>query len=202
RNEIVAAEITDSIASLHKLFMETRLSKILIYRDTADHMIGYVHSFDLFKKPEHIQHVLRPVAIIPEPMPANEILELFIKQKKNMAVVVDEYGGTAGIVTMEDIVEEIFGEIEDEHDKDEGVEKQVSENEFLFAARLEVDYLNEKYNLNLPANDAQYDTLGGLILHLHGDIPEEGERIIHDHLTLIPTVVSEKRVEQVKVTIQ
>jgi CBS domain containing-hemolysin-like protein len=119
RNEIVGIEITQSVEELKKLFIETRLSKILVYRENIDHIIGYVHSFELFKKPEMIQHILRPVEIVPEPMPANEILETFIKNKKSIAVVVDEYGGTAGIVTMEDIVEEIFGEIEDEHDKEE-----------------------------------------------------------------------------------
>ncbi len=201
RNEIVAVEITDSVDSLKKRFIETRLSKILIYRDSIDHIIGYVHSFELFKKPDHIQHVLRPVAIIPEPMPANEILELFIKQKKNMAVVVDEFGGTAGIITMEDIVEEIFGEIEDEHDKDDTVEKVLSDKQYEFSARLEIDYINEKYNLDLPTNDEKYDTLGGLILNLFGDIPEEGEQITHEHFVFIPTLVSETKVEQVKITI-
>jgi CBS domain containing-hemolysin-like protein len=201
RNEIVAVEITDSIDSLKQRFIETRLSKILVYRDSIDHIIGYVHSFELFKKPDHIQHVLRPVAIIPEPMPANEILELFIKQKKNMAVVVDEFGGTAGIITMEDIVEEIFGEIEDEHDKEDTVEKILGHDQYEFSARLEIDYINEKYNLGLPTNDEKYDTLGGLILHLFGDIPEEGEQITHEQFVFIPTMVSETKVEQVKITI-
>jgi putative hemolysin len=199
RNEIVAIDITSGVDALRKLFIQTRLSKILVYRENIDHIIGYVHSFELFKKPEHIQHVLRPVSIIPEPMTANEILALFIKQKKNVAVVVDEYGGTAGVITMEDIVEEIFGEIEDEHDKEETTEKVIGDKEFEFSARLEIDYLNEKYGFNLPADDEQYDTLGGLILFLFGDIPEEQEIILHENFKFIPIRVSETKIELVKV---
>jgi putative hemolysin len=202
RNEIVGIEITNTIDQLRKMFIETRLSKILVYRDNIDHIIGYVHSYELFKKPEHIQHILRPVSIIPEPMPANEILKLFIKQKKNVAVVVDEFGGTAGIITMEDIVEEIFGEIEDEHDKEDGTEKLLEENVFEFSARLEIDYLNQKYNLNLPVDDEQYDTLGGLILFLRGDIPEENETITHHNFTFTPIRVSETRIDLVKVVVE
>lgn len=195
RNEIAAVEITDSINELQKLFIETRLSKIMVYRESIDHIIGYVHSFELFQKPEHIQHVLRPVSFIPEPMPANEVLELFIKQKRNVVVVVDEFGGTAGIVTMEDVVEEIFGEIEDEHDRVENVETIVSEGIYELSARLEIDYINEKYNLQLPVDNDEYDTLSGLIVHLRGDIPEENERIELEKYTLIPVVVNEKTVE-------
>jgi putative hemolysin len=199
RNEIVAIEITDTVEALRKLFIETRLSKILVFKENIDHIIGYVHSFELFKKPEHIQHVLRPVSIIPEPMPANEILALFIKQKKNVAVVVDEFGGTAGIITMEDIVEEIFGEIEDEHDKDDTIEHKLSDNLFEFSARLEIDYLNEKYGFDLPVDDEKYDTLGGLILNLYGDIPEENEIIGTDNFSFIPIKVSETKIEIVRI---
>ncbi len=202
RNEIVAIEITDTVEHLRKLFIETRLSKILVYRDNIDHIIGYVHSYELFKKPEHIQHVLRPVSIIAEPMAANEILGLFIKQKKNVAVVVDEFGGTAGIITMEDIVEEIFGEIEDEHDKEETIEKIIGEKIYEFSARLEIDYLNQKYNLELPVDDEQYDTLGGLILFLRGDIPEENETINHEKFTFTSLKVSETRIDLVKVEVE
>jgi putative hemolysin len=201
RNEIVAIDITDSIEQLRKLFIETRLSKILVYRENIDHIIGYVHSFELFKKPQQIQHVLRPVSIIVEPMPAHEILELFIKQKKNVAVVVDEFGGTAGIITMEDIVEEIFGEIEDEHDKEETVERLIQKDEYEFSARLEIDFLNQKYNLNLPEDAEQYDTLGGLILNIRGDIPEENEVITLENFTFIPSRVSETKIDLVKVYI-
>jgi len=201
RNEIVAIDITDTIEQLRKLFIETRLSKILVYRENIDHIIGYVHSFELFKKPQQIQHVLRPVSIIVEPMPAHEILELFIKQKKNVAVVVDEFGGTAGIITMEDIVEEIFGEIEDEHDKEETVERLIQKDEYEFSARLEIDFLNQKYNLNLPEDAEQYDTLGGLILNIRGDIPEENEVITLENFTFIPSRVSETKIDLVKVYI-
>ena len=201
RNEIVGIEITESVDDLKKLFIETRLSKILVYRENIDHIIGYVHSFELFKKPEMIQHILRPVEIVPEPMPANEILETFIKNKKSIAVVVDEYGGTAGIVTMEDIVEEIFGEIEDEHDKEETTEKIIDERNFEFSARLDIDYLNEKYNLGLPENNEEYDTLGGLLLHIYEDIPEEGDIIEHENFTFVASKVSETKIELVKITL-
>ncbi len=197
RNEIVAVEITDTVDHLKKLFIETRLSKILVFRENIDHIIGYVHSFEIFKKPEHIQHVLRPVSIIPEPMPANDILKNFIQNKRSVAVVVDEFGGTAGIITMEDIVEEIFGEIEDEHDKDETIERELSPSHFEFSGRLEIDYLNDKYNLGLPVNDEQYDTLGGLILHHYEDIPEKGAIIEVEGFKLTILKVSNTRIELV-----
>jgi putative hemolysin len=199
RNELVAVEITDTIEDLKKQFIETRLSKILVYRESIDHIIGYVHSYEIFKKPENIQHVLRPVVIIPEPMPANEILELFIKQKKSVAVVVDEFGGTAGMITMEDIVEEIFGEIEDEHDKEDTTELIISNKEYHFSARLEIDYLNSKYNLDLPTNTEEYDTLGGLFLHLHEDIPEEGLTIEYEGYNLTTIHVSDTKIELISV---
>jgi CBS domain containing-hemolysin-like protein len=201
RNEIVGIEITDTVDKLKELFIETRLSKILVYRESIDHIIGYVHQFELFQKPLHIQQILRPVAIIPEPMPAHEILELFIKQKKSMAVVVDEFGGTAGIITMEDVVEEIFGEIDDEHDGPETTEQRLSDSEYLFSARLEIDYLNDKYFLDLPVNDDEYDTLGGLVLHIYGDIPDEKEVIQHQGFLFQIEKVSDRRIEQVKILI-
>lgn len=199
RNELAAIEITDTISNLQNLFVKTGLSKIIVYRESIDHIIGYVHSFELFRKPEHIQNILRPVSFIPEPMPAHEILELLIKQKRNVVVVVDEFGGTAGIITMEDVVEEIFGEIEDEHDKKENAEKTISEGVYEFSARLEIDYLNTKYGLTLPVDNDEYDTLGGLILHLAGDIPEENQELEVGGFTLIPLTVNEKRVESVRV---
>jgi len=202
RNEIVAVDLRDSLDVLHKKFIETRLSKILVYKENMDHLIGYVHSYDLFRRPPNIQSVLRPVAIVPEPMTANEILELFIREKKNMAVVVDEFGGTAGIITMEDIVEEIIGEIEDEHDKEELEEQLISETEYRFSARLEIDYLNEKYGLQLPENEDNYDTLGGLILYLHGDIPEEGQEIDHESFIFRLLTVSENRIDLVLVSLK
>lgn len=199
RNEIVAVEITDDVEKLKQLFIETRLSKILVFKENIDHIIGYVHSFEIFKKPEHIQHVLRPVAIVPEPMAANEILELFISKKRSLAVVVDEYGGTAGIVTMEDIVEEIFGEIEDEHDKEETIEHVYKDGAYEFSARLEIDYLNDKYQIGLPVNAEEYDTLGGLMLYLMEDIPKNGDSVDVENFTLTASKVSDTRVEVVKI---
>ncbi|MEY3397477.1 MAG: hypothetical protein RL220_71, partial [Bacteroidota bacterium] len=202
RNEIVAVDVREDIQTLSQQFVNTRLSKILIYRDSIDHLIGYVHSFDLFNRPATIQSVLRPVAIIAEPMPANEILELFIKQKKNVAVVVDEFGGTAGIITMEDVVEEIIGEIEDEHDGEQLTEVKISDKEFEFSARLDIDHLNDKYGLGLPEDEENYDTLGGLVLHLHGDIPEENYEIAYEGFIFKPIKVSETRIELIRVLIQ
>ena len=200
RNEIVAVAMEDTIEELSHKFIETRLSKILVYKENIDHIVGYVHSYELFRQPADIRSITRPVLILPEPMPANEILEMFIKQKRNMAVVVDEFGGTAGIITMEDIVEEIFGDIEDEHDKEEMVEQQLSDTTYLFSARLEIKYLNDKYALALPDDEEEYDTLGGLILFLVEDIPELGSVIEHEHFTFEITGVGETRVESVKIT--
>jgi putative hemolysin len=199
RNEIVAIEITDTVHNLHRLFIETGLSKVVVYRESIDHVIGYVHSFELFKKPEHIQHILRPVSFIPEPMPANEILELFIKEKRHMVVVVDEFGGTSGIITMEDIVEEIFGEIEDEHDLTSVENWLITEGVYEFPARMEIDYLNKQYKLHLPVDNDEYDTLGGLMLFLTGDIPEENTRAETKGYTLTAVTVNEKRIETIRV---
>ncbi len=198
RNEIIAIDITDSVVGLQRLFIESGVSKILVFRESIDHIIGYVHSFELFRKPQQIQHILRPISFIPEPMAANEILELFIKQKRNVVVVVDEFGGTAGIITMEDIVEEIFGEIEDEHDTANSMENNIGEGIYEFSARLEIDFLNEKYHLELPVNNEEYDTLGGLILYLTGDIPEENTRINVGDYFLTPLIVNEKMIELVR----
>jgi CBS domain containing-hemolysin-like protein len=161
---------------LVKLFTETGFSKILIYKDTIDNIIGYVHSYELFKKPETIKSVLLPVEFVPETMLINDILNVLIKKRKSMAVVLDEYGGTSGIMTVEDIVEELFGEIEDEHDTTDLHEEKIEEGTFKFSARLEVDYLNENYRLELPESD-EYGTLGGLIVNETGEIPEKDSEI-------------------------
>jgi putative hemolysin len=199
RNEIVALEITDSIDALKDLFVQTRLSKILVFRDNIDHIIGYVHSYELFNNPKEIRHIIRPVSIIPEAMQANELLGLFIRQKRNMAVVVDEFGGTAGIITMEDVVEEIFGEIDDEHDKDEFSGREVSPGIYELSARLEIDYLNKKFGLRLPEDDRQYDTLGGLFIHLKGDLPEANDSVSCETYVLTALKVAENRIEVVRV---
>jgi CBS domain containing-hemolysin-like protein len=181
-----------------KKFIEHGLSKILIYRGNIDNIIGYVHCNELFKRPEQIKNILLPVSIVPEPMQANEVLELLIKQNRNLAVVVDEFGGTSGIVTIEDVVEEIFGEIEDEHDKEDIIEKEIGEDHYLFSGRIEIDYLNEHYKLDLD-EDGDYDTLAGFIIHHHEDIPDEGHVIEVDDLKLTVKKVSETRIELVEV---
>ncbi|WP_340077683.1 hemolysin family protein [Leptobacterium sp. I13] len=176
RTEIMAVEIHETPKNLIKLFTETGYSKILVYKDTIDDIIGYVHSFELFKKPKTIKSILLPVEFVPETMLINDILNILIKKRKSIAVVLDEYGGTSGIMTVEDIVEELFGEIEDEHDTIALHEEVISEKEFKLSARLEVDYLNEEYRLELPESE-NYETLGGLIVNHLGEIPEKGETL-------------------------
>lgn len=172
RTEIHAMDETEPISELSKMFLETKLSRILIYRDNIDQIQGYVHHFDLLKKPATIQQAIRPLPVIPESMTARDLLLQFIRERKNIAWVVDEYGGTAGIITLEDLMEQIFGEIEDEHDEENLTEKKVSDNEFIFSGRLEVDYLNREYELDLP--EGEYTTLSGYIIQECEDIPEPG----------------------------
>lgn len=197
RTEIVSFELEDDIDELRQEFIDSGLSKIVIYRDNIDNVIGYVHSAELFKKPEAIKNVLLPISIVPETMAGSEVLELLISQKRSMAIVVDEFGGTSGLVTMEDVVEEIFGEIEDEHDKETLTEIQIDEDTFKFSARLEVDYLNEEYKLDLPESD-EYETLAGLIISNHESIPEEKERIEVENYAFEILEVSDRRIELVK----
>ena len=163
RTEIVAVDLNETIENLIATFVSSGFSKILIYNENIDDIVGYVHSFDMFKKPKTIKEVLIPIVTIPETIQINEVLNLLMRKRKSMAVVLDEYGGTSGIVTLEDIVEELFGEIEDEHDKDKFIEEKISDDEYLFSARLEVDYINETYHLNLPESE-EYETLSGLIV--------------------------------------
>ena len=194
RTQIVAMNVEDSLQELSNKFIETGLSKILIYRENIDHIIGYIHSKELFRKPENIKTILLPISIIPEVMSANEILQQFIKQRRSIAVVVDEFGGTSGIITTEDIMEEIFGEIEDEHDKEELIEEKINENEFHFSAMIEIDYLNDNYKFDLPQSD-EYETLAGLIIHLHESIPEKEEAIKFENFEFIINEVSDNRIE-------
>ncbi|WP_405400845.1 hemolysin family protein [Maribacter sp. Asnod2-G09] len=172
RTEIVAVEMYESPKNLAKIFTETGYSKILVFNDTVDNVIGYVHSYELFKKPKTIKSILLPVEFVPETMLIQDILNVLIKKRKSIAVVLDEYGGTSGLVTVEDIVEELFGEIEDEHDTTDLREEVVDERHFLFSARLEVDDINENHKLNLPVSD-EYETLGGLLVHTLGEIPDK-----------------------------
>lgn len=174
RTEIEAVDIQTSIPEVIKILTETGYSKILIYKENIDDIVGYIHSFDLFKKPKNISSVLKPIEFVPETMLTKDILDLLIKKRKSIAVVLDEYGGTAGLITLEDIVEELFGEIEDEHDVDELIEMQTDGSTYKFSARLEVDYINEVYKLSLP-EDENYETLGGLIVNYTEEIPQINE---------------------------
>lgn len=197
RTEIVAIDVDSSIEELRNKFIETGLSKILIYKNNIDEVIGYVHSYEMFKKPQHIRAVMLPVLIFPESMFVNDALSEFIKERKSIAVVVDEFGGTSGIVTMEDIMEELFGEIDDEHDVEDLLEKQVSDNEYIFAGRLEVDYINEKYRLKLPISE-DYETISGLLTTYHGSIPHKNETIwIEDKYMFKISSASDTKVDKV-----
>ena len=194
RTEIKAVEIHETPKNLTKMFVETGYSKILVYKDTIDDIIGYVHSFELFKQPKSIKSILLPVELVPETMLINDILDVLIKKRKSIAVVLDEYGGTSGIMTVEDIVEELFGEIEDEHDNIELKEVQLDECNFEFSARLEVDYINEEYRLSLPENE-NYETLGGLIVSQLGEIPEKDEVVKVDHYHFTVLEVSNTKID-------
>lgn len=192
RTEIVATEIKKTIDELQKIFVDSGFSKILIYEGSIDNIIGYVHTLVLFSKPADIQSCILPITVVPETMPADKLLRLFTTQKKSIALVVDEFGGTAGIVTIEDVMEQIFGEIEDEHDTPELIEKEVRPEEFVFSARLEIEYLNEKYELDLPESD-DYNTLAGLILSENEDIPKLNQEIkIGDYIFKILKVGTTK----------
>ena len=196
RTEIVAVDLNETIENLIATFVSSGFSKILIYNENIDDIVGYVHSFDMFKKPKTIKEVLIPVVTIPETIQINEVLNLLMRKRKSMAVVLDEYGGTSGIVTLEDIVEELFGEIEDEHDKDKFIEEKISDDEYLFSARLEVDYINETYHLNLPESE-EYETLSGLILLHTEEIPTQGETISLPPFVFSIEACSQTRIETV-----
>jgi len=198
RTDIVAYDIETTVEDIKTKFIETGLSKILIYRDTIDNIIGYVHSFELFKKPKRIKEVLIPIAFVPEAIPAKDLLELFAKQHGNIAIVVDEFGGTSGLVTIEDVVEEIFGEIEDEHDSDELLEQKLDLKTYLFSARQDIDYLNEEYELELEES-TEYDTLGGLVLHHLESIPEEGTILELEDYTMRIEQTSDRRIEIIRI---
>lgn len=201
RTEIVAIDVNAPIEELRKKFIETRLSKILVYENSIDQIIGYTHSYELFKKPENIRSILLPVLIVPETLPASEALTLFIQQRKSIALVVDEFGGTSGMLTVEDVVEEIFGEIEDEHDKEELVDRRLSPNEFVFSARIEIDAVNKKYNLDIPIAEG-YETLGGFILNNYGSIPRAEEVIRIGRFVFKILSVSRTRIDQVNLKVE
>ena len=197
RTEIVALEDTSSIDDLRIKFIETGLSKILVFSESTDNILGYINSKELFKNPNDLKSMIMSIPHVPETMPANKLLQSFIKEHKSISVVVDEFGGTSGVVTMEDILEEIVGEIEDEHDTSELTEKRISENEFIFSARHEIDYLNEKYKLDIPKT-VDYETLAGLILTHFENIPKLNDRIAIDRFIFQILDVSETRIELVQ----
>ena len=200
RTEIVAVELNESIENLIATFVSSGFSKILIYNENIDDILGYVHSFDMFKRPKNIKEVLIPIVNIPETIQINEVLNILTRKRKSMAVVLDEYGGTSGIVTLEDIVEELFGEIEDEHDKDKFIEEQISDTEYLFSARLEVEYLNETYHLDIPESE-EYETLGGFIVLHNEGIPTQGEVIEIPPFTFTIEACSQTKIETVRLTV-
>lgn len=196
RKEIVGIESKASVEELTKKFIDTKLSKLLVYENNIDHIIGYVHQLDMFKKPGSIQSVLLPIPAVPESMSATDLISKFSKERKSIAWVVDEFGGTAGIITMEDVLEELFGEIQDEYDTEEFVEKQIAENEYIFSGRLELDYLEEKYGFSFGQEEAE--TLSGYIINYHETIPRQKERIIIDDYEFDIMHVTDTRIETVK----
>ena len=202
RTEIVAIDLFESITALKELFIETGYSKVVVYQNSLDDIIGYVHSFDLFKKPKSIKSIVIPVEFVPETIYIKDAMELLTKKRKSVAVVLDEHGGTSGIITIEDIVEELFGEIEDEHDSDEELtEKELSEGVYLFSARLDVEYLNETYKLTIPETDS-YGTLGGFIVDFTKEIPQKEDVITIGIYHFIIEEATNKKIELVKMTIK
>ena len=196
RKEIIGVEVKCTIEQAVEKFIDTKLSKLIVYENNIDSILGYVHQLDLFKKPESLQSVLLPIPAVPESMSVTDLIGKFTRERKSIAWVVDEFGGTSGIVTMEDLLEEIFGEIHDEYDSEEFVEKRLSENEYIFSGRLELDYISEKYGLEFPNKESE--TLSGYIISEHETIPHQKERIIIDDFEFDILNVSDTRIEMVK----
>jgi CBS domain containing-hemolysin-like protein len=200
RTEIEGVDISASINEIKQHFVNTKLSKLIIYDESIDEIRGYVHQLDLYKRPSSIQDILLPIPVVPESMGAADLINKFTKEHKSIAWVVDEFGGTAGIITMEDLLEEIFGEIKDEHDVEEFVEKQISQSEFIFSGRLELDYIKEKYDLSFP-EDSESETLSGFIITRHEAIPASKEKIVIDNYQFDILNVSDTRIEMVKMKV-
>lgn len=199
RNEVVAVDIETPLDDVRQLFISTGLSKIVVFREDIDQTIGYIHSKDLFKNPESIKSILHPTFVVPEPMHADDVLKRFIQRRRHLAIVVDEFGGTSGILTMEDIMEQLIGDIEDEHDSEDLIEELLEPNTYRFSARFDVEDLNERFDFQLPTHDA-YETLGGLMLHHAEDIPESGFTLRLDYCILSVEQVSSSKIQTIVVT--
>ena len=200
RTEIIAVEISDSVKSLNALFTETGRTKILVYKDTVDDILGYVHSFELFKKTKTIKSMLTLVEFVPETVLIKDVLSVLTKKRRSIAVVLDEYGGTSGIMTVEDIVEELFGEIEDEHDSVDLIEETLEKDTYKFSARLEVDYINETYKINLPDSE-NYETLGGLIVNHTEEIPDQNDIVKIENFQFTILEVSNTKIDMVEIKV-
>ena len=201
RTDVSALNINSTIKELTDLFIETKFTKIPVFKEDIDNIIGYVHSSDLFKKPLNIRSIMLPISIVTESLSANEMLNIFINKNKSIALVVDEFGGTSGLLTIEDVTEEIVGEIEDEHDVDDVIDEKISNTEFLFSARMEVDQINSKYDLQLPESE-EYETIAGLFLSLHEDIPEKGQEVIFENKVFIIDSVDKKSIKIIRILIK
>jgi CBS domain containing-hemolysin-like protein len=200
RTDIVAVDENTPIEELKQKFVDSGVSKIVVFSEDIDNVIGYVHSKEMFKNPPSIQSMINQLTFVPETMSGNRMMQLFMQERRSIAIVVDEYGGTAGLLTLEDLIEEIFGDIEDEHDKDNLVERKIQENEYLFSGRLEIEYLNETFHLDIPEKD-DYDTLAGFILYHHLNLPRAGEIIKIESYTFIIRKVTNTRIDLVQMTV-
>ena len=201
RTEISGLDIEDNVSDLRELFINTGYSKIIVYQDNIDDILGYVHSFELFKKPKNIKSVMMDIEYVPETIFVKDLLDILTKKRRSMAVILDEYGGTSGLITVEDIIEELFGEIEDEHDlEEENIDEEIEQGVFLFSARLDVEFINQKYNLEIPESDS-YSTLGGYIVDHTKDIPQNGEKITVENFEITIHSASNKKIELVKLSL-
>ena len=201
RTEIAGVDINDSVTDLRELFINTGYSKIIVYQNSVDDILGYVHSFELFKKPKNIKSVMMSIEYVPETIFIKDLLDILTKKRRSMAVILDEYGGTSGLITVEDIIEELFGEIEDEHDLDEEkIDEEIEDGVYLFSARLDVEYINQKYNLEIPESDS-YSTLGGFIVDYTKDFPQNGEKIHIENFEITIHSASNKKIELVKLSL-